>query len=146
MGVVYVSMNTQQTEKPEGASEFLQIDVMIKRYLADIKKLREDMKVQRELFNDSFKNDAEYHDTDEKVKEVSKKKTDAKRRITQLPSVKESAEKIKGIREELKDAQDSLSAYLQMYVKQTGATTLETDEGEVLKIVPAYKLVKDTER
>lgn len=138
-------IDTNATD-PTLASEFLQLDVMIKRYLADIKKLKEDMKVQRELFSDSFKNDAEYHDTEEKVKEVSKKKNDAKRRITQLPSVKEASVKIKEIRDELKDAQESLSAYLQMYVKQTGSTTLETDDGEVLKIVPAYKLVKDTEK
>ena len=140
-----IDQTSTQDSAPAQASEFLQIDVMIKRYLSDIKKLKGDMKVQRELFNDSFKNDAEYHDTDEKVKEVSKKKNDAKRRITQLPSVKEASGKIKEIRDELKDAHDSLSAYLQMYVKQTGATTLETDDGEVLKIVPAYKLVKDTE-
>src|SRR3989339_448093 len=102
------------------ADPMLQTDAVIKRYLKQIRELGIQLREKAGQFKDSFQNDAEFHSVDKEVKEVQRK---------------------------LKQAKEILSTYLQKYVTETGLNTIEDDEGEVLKIVPVYKLEKEkTER
>jgi len=121
----------------------LQTDAIIKRYLRQMKELNAKIKEKSSMFKDSFLNDAEYHAVDEEIKQVQKKLKTAKERVTNLPVSRQAQVEIKELKEELKSAREILSSYLQKYVTETGLTTIEDDDGEVLKIVTAYKLEKE---
>ena len=57
----------QNTDKPKqiegvaGSMSMVELSTLINRYVADIEKLKESMKMQSSMFKDSFENDAEYH-------------------------------------------------------------------------------------
>jgi len=122
--------------------QFLQLDTLIKRYMGDINRLKMEMKEQRSMFNDTFENDASYHEATEKEKEVKKVKNTAKLKIAQQPGTIVVADKVKNLREELKHAQEMLSGYLEQYVQKTGQRTIEDDNGDIIQIIPSYRLVK----
>jgi len=122
----------------------LQTDAVIKRYLRQIKELGNQIREKASQYKDSFSNDASYHEAEGEAKKVSQKLKQAKEKITQLPSNQKAAQEVKELRQDLKDAKEVLSTYLKKYVTETGLTTIEDDEGVVLKIVPTYKLEKAT--
>lgn len=121
----------------------LQTDAVIKRYLRQIRELGNQIREKSAQFKDSFQNDAEYHAVDQEVKEVQRKLKQARERVTNLQASRQQQQEVKDLREDLKNAKEILSSYLQKYVTETGLTTIEDDEGEVLKIVPVYKLEKE---
>ena len=121
----------------------LQTDAVIKRYLKQIKELSFKIREKSSQYKDSFLNDAEFHTVDKEVKEVQRKLKQAKERVTNLNTSRQANQEIKDMREDLKNAKEILSTYLQKYVTETGLTTIEDEDGEVLKIVPVYKLEKE---
>lgn len=123
-------------------TQSLQLDELIKRYMADIARMKNEMREQRSMFNDAFENDASFHEASEKEKEVKKLKLTAKEKIVKQPGTVAVAQKVQNIREELKHAQDMLSGYLEQYVQKTGQRTIEDDSGNIIQIVPSYRLVK----
>jgi len=136
---------TEETPAIEATASdtMLETDAIIKRYLRQMKELNAKIKEKSSMFKDSFLNDAEYHAVDEEIKQVQKKLKTAKERVTNLQTSRQAQVEIKELKEELKSAREILSTYLQKYVTETGLTTIEDDDGEVLKIVTAYKLEKE---
>jgi flagellar motor protein MotB len=130
-------MNNQDPSEP-----MLQTDAVIKRYLRQIEELSNQIREKSSQFKDSFSNDALYHQVEEEAKKTSQKLKQAKEKITQLPSNQKTMQEVKELRQDLKDAKEILSTYLKKYVTETGLTTIENDDGVVLKIVPVYKLEK----
>jgi len=120
----------------------VELTTIIKRYLADIDKLKSDLKLTRQIFDDAFKNDVNYAKEEEKVKAASRERNAVKQSITKKPEVETVTAKIRQIREEIKAAQEALSGYLYEYQRVSGATTIEDNEGEVLQIIPTYRLKK----
>lgn len=137
------SNNQDQTQtNQEKVTKILDLTSLINRYLTSIDQLKQQLKEQKNIFNDVFDNDKEYHDESEKVKAIIKQKSAIKQRIVKQPAVESVTTKIKGLQQELKDAQSSLSSYLQEYYRNTGNNTIENDQGEILEIVPIFKVVK----
>jgi len=135
---------TDETVSTSSAADpMLQTDAVIRRYLKQIKELSQQIREKGSQYKDSFLNDAQFHTVDKEVKEVQRKLKQAKERVTNLPTSRQTNQEIKDLREDLKNAKEILSTYLQKYVTETGLTTIEDDEGEVLKIVPVYKLEKE---
>jgi DNA-binding transcriptional MocR family regulator len=60
------------------------------------------------------------------------------------PSVMQLSNHIKQMRQEMKERQSALSDYLQEYQRLTGATEIETNSGDIMRIVNSSKLVKDS--
>ena len=140
-------VSAEVSAETTAADPMLQTDAVIKRYLKQIRELGNQLREKAGQFKDSFQNDAEFHSVDKEVKEVQRKLKQAKERVTNLQASRQAAQEIKDLREDLKNAKEILSTYLQKYVTETGLNTIEDDEGEVLKIVPVYKLEKEkTER
>jgi len=116
---------------------------LIKTNINSIDKLSLDLRKQREMFDDSFNNDPLYRDQTEKVKEANKVKSATKQQIMKQPSVMQLSNQVKSLRSEIKERQSSLSDYLQEYQRLTGASEIENDNGELLRIVNSSKLVKE---
>lgn len=135
--------NQTETQTQTGSDPMLQTDAVIKRYLRQIKELTLKIREKSGMYKESFENDAEYHVVDKEIKEVQKKLKAAKERVTNLQTSRQQQQEIKDMKEDLKNAREILSTYLQKYVTETGLNTIEDDDGEVLKIVPVYKLEKE---
>ncbi len=127
---------------PNATSSLLNLESLINGYIVDLEKLQEKAKMQREMFNDSFNNDAEYSQFMQKVKEINRIKSVAKQRIMKLPAVIELANKMREYKEEMKDIQEGLSSYLQQYQQLSGSNQITSDNGEVRQIVNVTRLVK----
>ncbi len=120
----------------------IELTTIIKRYLTDLAKLQVDLKLNRELHNDAFENDAGYAKEEEKVKAATRERNIIKQQIVKKPEVETLLVKIRQLREEIKAAQEALSGYLSEYQRVTGVSTIEDDQGEVLQIVSSFRLKK----
>lgn len=132
----------EATDSADQAATFLNLEELIKNHIDSIAKLREELKTQREMFEDSFSNNPTYHENEEKVKEVTKAKLSVKKQISSQPSVALLAQKVKDTRFDVAEQTRTLSDLLQDYKEQTGATQIETRDGKIMELVSSVKLVK----
>lgn len=135
------TLSTETATNSVGLS-VLEIENIINGYIADLEKLKEEMKVQRDMFNDAFNNDAEYAEQQKKVKEATRIKTGIKQRILKQPAVALVADKLKAMKEEMTDVEDAMSAYLEKYRAIANTNHIMGTDGEMREIVYVAKLVK----
>jgi len=135
-------MNNNDSSINQSAMTMVELTTIIKRYLADLNKLKADMEMQKQMYNNAFSNDAAYVQQSEKVKALNRETVTIKQKIIKQPEVDTLVVKIRQLREEIKISQEALSDYLREYQKVSNATTIEDDKGEVLQIIPSYRLVK----
>ncbi|MEI6532333.1 MAG: hypothetical protein WCO06_00690 [Candidatus Roizmanbacteria bacterium] len=126
----------------EKAMSIMNIESNIQRYMMEIEKLKEEMKMNREMFTDAVTKDAGYHELDQQVKDLNKQKTTVKQRIMKQPAVALVVDKMGAIKEEIKSADEMLSGYLQEYQKETGLDQIVTEDGTVLEIINVTKVVR----
>ena len=135
-----------QTTVPAGTNEavtsLFQIENLIKTHVAHIDTVKDEMSKQVEMFNDILANDAGYKKATDEGKEVNKKKAEAKQNILKSPSNASLNQKIKDMRQELKELKGALSNYLQQYQKIADTDQIESEDGEVRQIVYNAHLVK----
>jgi hypothetical protein len=124
------------------AMGIMQIEGYINAQMTDIAKLRDMMKDISSSYNDAFANDASYRDLDAKAKEAAKAKNNYKKQMMGDPALQDLANKLDGMKSEMRDLQTALSDYLREYNRVSGMTQFETKDGEILEIVNVFKLVK----
>ncbi|HVF69690.1 MAG TPA: hypothetical protein VNA13_03965 [Xanthomonadales bacterium] len=124
------------------AAILISLDELIQNHIESIAKLKEELKGQREMFEDSFNNSPVYHDHDEKAKEANKAKMMVKKQISSQPSVAMLAQKVKDMRIDISEKNKTLSDLVADYKEKTGATQIETRDGKIMEIVSTVKLVK----
>ncbi|MFW5703602.1 MAG: hypothetical protein ACOCXQ_02100 [Patescibacteria group bacterium] len=124
------------------AMSILQIEEMVNQQMRDIAKIREEMKLVKGTVDDAFQNDAQYRELENKAKEAAKLKTTYKKQMMNDPAIAEQANKLDGMKSEIRDMQIALSDYLREYNRVSGMLQFETQDGEVLEIVNTFKLVK----
>lgn len=138
------------TDQPQSPNQKKGLDIvnlgeLIKKHLSDIERLKAQIREQKTMSDDAFSQDATYHENDQKVKDLTKVRTAVKQKILKTPALEAITVKIKGYKDELKDAQSALSGYLQEYYRVSGSRSIENNQGELLEIVPVFKLVKRKE-
>lgn len=129
-------------EVNDDVSALLSLEELIKNHIESMEKLRVELKKNREMLDDSFNNNPTYREHVEKVKEVTKGKSSVKQQIAKQPSVALLDQKVKDLRFDINEKNKTLSDLLSDYKEQTGATSIETRNGQVLEIVSTSKLVK----
>jgi Skp family chaperone for outer membrane proteins len=120
----------------------IDLESIIKRYVSTLEKLKADLKAQKQMFDDAFENDKPYKENAEKAQAATKAAVTIKQQILKHPATIELANKVKGIREEIKEMERALSDYLLRYQQVSGASVIEGDDGEIREIVHIAKLVK----
>lgn len=123
-------------------NEFFDLENLVKNYITRIEQLKDDLKKKREMLEDAFENDAIYQEHALKAKEANKIKSATKQQILKQPALAELAESVKDLQFDIKEQQAILNDYLSQYQKATGATQIETGDGEILEIVSVVKLVR----
>lgn len=127
---------------PRGSMTIVELTTLINRYESDMKKMRDNLKIQNGMLRDAVEGDAAYHELDAQVKELNKKKTGIKQNVMKTPAMEAVVAKIIEFKSELKDAQEMLSGYLEEYQRVAGTNIIEGENGEIREIVQVYKLVK----
>ena len=126
----------------KAADELFTIDNAIKTRLAQLTKLRNDMKVQREMLTSYLENDETYREASALAKKASGQKNSVKAQLLKQPEANNLNETIKSIREQMKEVQEGLSYYLREYKRVTGANEFEGEDGELQEIVYVARLVR----
>lgn len=135
--------NKKTTDTPnEAVSSLFQIENLIKTHISHIDTVKLEMSKQVEMFNDILANDPDYKKAADEGKEVNKKKAEAKQNVLKSPSNASLNQKIKDMRQELKELKNALSNYLQQYQKIADTDQIESEDGEVRQIVYNAHLVK----
>lgn len=136
----------ESKEQPSAAENqatvLLSLEELIKNHIESIDKLRNEVKQVREMFEDSFNNNPTYRELSEQVKEATQKRGQLKQQIVKQPSVANLSQKMKDLRFDLSEQGKTISALLEDYRNQTGATQIEARNGQLLDIVSTAKLVK----
>jgi len=138
--------NNTQTTLPTGTNEevtnLFDIENLIKTHINHIETVKVELAKQAEMMNDVLANDAGYKEASDQGKEVNKKKAEAKQNVLKSPSNASLNQKIKDMRQELKELKVALSGYLQQYQKIADTDQIESEDGEVRQIVYSAHLVK----
>lgn len=134
-------MDTNQTQTSTG-SNLLLLEEKIHQILLESQKAQMEYKEQKSMFDDTFNGDAQYKQLDDKAKEATRAKNAARQAIMKQPAVVTLSEKVKEMKENLKDLQTELSDYLHQYQRESGTNQFTSKDGEVLEIVQVMKLVR----
>lgn len=120
----------------------VELTTLINRYEGDMKKMRDNLKIQAGMLRDAVEGDAGYHELDVQSKDLQKKKTEIKQKVMKTASMEAVVAKIEEYKGEIKDAKDMLSGYLEEYQRVAGTNIIEGENGEIKEIIPQYRLVK----
>lgn len=137
--------NTQTTlpaDTNKEVTDLFTIENLIKSHISHIESVKNELAKQAEMMNDVLNNDPAFKEASEQGKEVNKKKAEAKQNILKSPSNASLNQKIKDMRQELKELKGALSNYLQQYQKIADTDQIESEDGEVRQIVYQAHLVK----
>ena len=135
-------MAVQEETGESQAVQLKRLEEVIKTYITNLENSRQQLKTQREMFDDVFENDPTYKSQTEAVKEASKVRLVTRQQIMKQPSVAAMNEKIKDLRFDIKDQETALSDYLQQFQQLSGATEIEDSDGEMRQIVSVVRVVK----
>lgn len=140
-----LDQENEETESPSAeanqATVLLSLEEMIKKYITRLDQLKVEVKKQREMYDDSFLNNPTFIENTEKAKVAAKDLLVTKKNISSQPAVVQISLKLKNMRDEMKEIEQSLSDYLQEFQRLTGANEIEGEDGKIRDIVNTAKLV-----
>jgi hypothetical protein len=120
----------------------VELITIINRYEGDMKKMRDNLKIQSGMLRDAVEGDAGFHELDVQSKDIQKKKNEIKQKTMKTQAMEAVVAKIEEYRSEMKDAREMLSGYLEEYQRVAGTNIIEGENGEIKEIIPQYRLVK----
>lgn len=113
---------------------------VVRRRIGVIETSKAELKKLKEMHNDMFVNDASYNEADKVVKDVLKKRKDIEAHLNQQPGAQDVLGKMKDLKEQIKDNEESLSQELMEYYKTAGVTEIEDADGNVQEFAIVIKL------
>lgn len=130
------------SEGSENVLSVMQLETLIHGYLSDIEKLKEKLTTQREMYESSFEQDAQYSQQEEEEKKVKRAKKTIKDTLSKSPSVSMVLDRVNELKSELRDANEELIGALKEYQRLANSSQLTTPTGEIYEIVNTLKLKK----
>ncbi len=139
---VTVTTDDAVTESTDQSTVYLSLENLIKSNLTTIDTLQKQYKEQKEMVDNVLENDQTYRQHLETAKEANNVKSATKQQIMKRPDVIRIAEKMKALKEEMKETQATLSDLLQEFQRVSGSNVIEREDGQILEIVSTSKLVR----
>lgn len=133
---------TVQEVDQDNSTVYLSLENLIKSNLNTIDTLQKQFREQKEMVDNVLENDQTYRQHLEQAKEANNVKSSTKQQIMKRPDVVKIAEKMKSLREEIKETQATLSDLLQEFQRVSGSNIIEREDGQVLEIISVSKLVR----
>lgn len=130
--------NNQQGTK----DELTTIESAISQRVQKLSELKTELKLQNEMLNSYLENDETYREVSEIAKKASQKKSAVKRELLSKSEAGDLPNKVRELRDEVKEVNDALSYYLREYQRITGTSEIEGEDGEMRQIVYTARLVK----
>jgi predicted patatin/cPLA2 family phospholipase len=121
---------------------FLSLENLIKSNLTNVDTLQAQYREQKEMVDNVLENDQTYREHLDAANEANKVKSGTKQQVMKRPDVIRIAEKMKALKEEMKEIQATLSDLLQEYQRVSGSNVIEREDGQILEIVSTSKLVR----
>lgn len=128
----------------EESSELITIDSAIKSRVGQLNKLKNDLKVQKEMLTSYLENDEKYREAVELSKKANGVKNTVKAQLLKQPEAANLNETVKSLKEQVFELNEGLSYYLREYQRLTGANEFEGEDGELQQIIYVAKLVRKT--
>lgn len=138
--------STPLTETPNDPSQTFDINSynatleVVRRRLTILEKARVEMKKLKDMQNDYFANSEPYVEADKVVKDAMKKKKDVTAQLSKHPAAVELNGKLKDLKEQIKENEETLSQELMEYYKTAGVMEIETENGDVQEFTIVVKL------
>jgi septal ring factor EnvC (AmiA/AmiB activator) len=133
---------TDDQQTVNGGEIIINMEAMIKNYIAAIDKQQDEAKKLKEMLDDIFTNDETYQLHLKEANDTAKTKNATKAQILKRPQAADLDKKIKELKAEIRENQDSLSDYLQEYQRRSGVNEITTEDGQTREIVYTAKLIK----
>lgn len=124
------------------AQVLLDLESLIKTNVDNLSRAKSEIKKLNEMVESALMNDEAYRTAKEDSTKTNKQRLSIKVAILSQPANKQLVEKIKELKEETKGATGAQSDYLREYHRMSGSTQLELFDGQMMEIVPVYKLIK----
>lgn len=140
-----ITIDTQEqipNTQDDSVQIMLNLEQLIKNHITKIDKIKENLRLNREMLEDIFNNDPTYTQHAKEAKEAARIKGLTKKEILKQPQAKDLDSKVKEMSREGKELQDALSEYLREYQKMSGVNEIEGEDGEIREIVYMAKLIK----
>jgi len=123
------------------AINLVNIESLITSHDSRLKTLDDEVKIQKDMFNNLLENDQEYVDADKEAKKTAKLKSQAKAKVMARTEAKEVVEKLKDLQNQVKELKVALSDYLSQYVTLSGTNQIELPDGTLREILYTARLV-----
>jgi len=124
------------------ATVLLSLENLIKHNISSVDKLKEELKKNKQMLEDSFVSDSIYQEQEKQAKDAVKKKNATKQQITKQQANVNLNNKIRSMSAELKEKQLAMSDYLLEYQRMTGVNEIEGEDGQIREIVNTAKVIK----
>lgn len=124
------------------SESLLNLESAINRTVNDVEKLKTEIKDQKDMYDSAFEQDATYESQLKKEEEVKKAGAVLKQQLSKSPAIAASFEKLKELKDDMKDLQKELSDLLKRYQKTSGTNIITREDGEIYEIVTNLKLIK----
>ncbi len=124
------------------ATVLLSLDSMIKSHIKSLDTLSGELKLKRQMLEDTFANDPTFKTHADEAKKAAKIKAETRSQIMKQPQVAQLANKVKELSSEIKTRKLELSDYLLEYQRMSGVNQIEGEDGDVREIVNEAKLIK----
>jgi methyl-accepting chemotaxis protein len=136
------AVEVNEAASSDQSTVFLSLENLIRSNLTTLDTLQQQYREQKEMVDNVLENDQTYRQHLEQAKEANNVKSTTKQQIMKRPEVTRVAEKMKSIKEEMKETQATLSDLLQEFQKVSGSNVIEREDGQILEIVSTSKLVR----
>lgn len=130
------------TTANQDVKDLFTLENLIKTHVSHIEAVKVELAKHTEMLNDILLNDTGYKEITDQIKDMTKKKTEAKQNVLKVPSNASLNQKIKDMKQETKELKQALSQYLQQYQKLADTDQIESEDGEVRQIIFDARLVK----
>lgn len=136
------SPTVDSTTAEDQSTVFLSVENLIKSNLNTLDILQKQYREQKEMVDNVLENDQTYRQHLEAANEANKVKSATRQQVMKRPDVVKIAEKMKTMKEEMKETHATISDLLQEYQRVSGSNVIEREDGQVLEIVSTSKLVR----
>ena len=123
-------VSEDQVAQAEAFGESLMaVQNIIQRYSGEYDEVNSRLKDLREMMKNMFDNDAELQELEEQAKTVTQDARNRKQRIKESPESVELQMKMKELKEEIGEIQETLNNHLLRYYQMTGSQVIEEPDG-----------------
>ncbi len=128
------------------AQTLIAVESMLKNVLSRLELLKNELKEDADMLKSAFESDPVYREFDENAKAAAKDKLAAKKEILKKTDVAELNLKVQSKRSEIKELKEKMSDYLTQFQQLSGLNEIESNDGELLKIVYSARLIRQNSK